>query len=56
MLSRSPRRMRPRFCADDRKLGFAILTNGDRAHVRLFKMADRAVDLLKNHTNQEIKQ
>jgi CubicO group peptidase (beta-lactamase class C family) len=31
----------------DRKLGFAILTNGHRAHPHLFKLANRAVDLLK---------
>ena len=28
----------------DRKLGFAILTNGKRAHAHLFKLADRAMD------------
>src|SRR5215467_9576100 len=39
----------------DRKLGFAILTNGNRAHPHLFKLADRAIDLLKKHTNQEIR-
>ena len=32
----------------DRKLGFAILTNGHRAHPHLFKLADRAMDLMKN--------
>lgn len=31
----------------DRKLGFVILTNGNRAHPHLFKLADRAIDLLK---------
>jgi CubicO group peptidase (beta-lactamase class C family) len=40
----------------DRKLGFAILTNGHRAHPHLFKLADRAMDLLKKHTNQEVRQ
>src|SRR5215470_16523937 len=40
----------------DRKLGFAILTNGNRAHPHLFKLADRAMDLLKKHTNQEVRQ
>jgi CubicO group peptidase (beta-lactamase class C family) len=35
----------------DRKLGFAILTNGNRAHPHLIKLADRAVDLLKKHTS-----
>jgi CubicO group peptidase (beta-lactamase class C family) len=33
----------------DRKLGFAILTNGNRAHPHLFKLADRAIDLLKKY-------
>src|SRR5215471_5588181 len=40
----------------DRKLGFAILTNGNRAHPHLFKLADRAIDLLKKHTIQEVRQ
>jgi CubicO group peptidase (beta-lactamase class C family) len=34
----------------DRKLGFAILTNGNRAHPHLFKLADRAMDLMKKYT------
>ena len=34
----------------DRKLGFAILTNGNRAHPHLFKLADQAMDLMKKHT------
>ncbi len=34
----------------DRKLGFAILTNGNRAHPHLIKLADRAIDLMKKHT------
>jgi CubicO group peptidase (beta-lactamase class C family) len=37
----------------DRKLGFAILTNGNRAHPHLFKLADRAIDLLKKYTSAE---
>ncbi len=37
----------------DRKLGFVILTNGNRAHPHLFKLADRAMDLLKKYTNAE---
>lgn len=37
----------------DRKLGFAILTNGNRAHPHLFKLADRAIDLLKKHGQAE---
>ena len=37
----------------ERKLGFAILTNGNRAHPHLFKLADRAIDLLKKHTSAE---
>ena len=37
----------------DRKLGFAILTNGNRAHPHLFKLADRAIDLLKKYTVME---
>lgn len=31
------------------KLGFAILTNGNRAHPHLFKLADKAMELLKAH-------
>ena len=34
----------------DRKLGFAILTNGNRAHPHLFKLADQAMDLMKKHS------
>ncbi len=34
----------------DRKLGFAILTNGNRAHPHLFKLADRAMDLMKKYS------
>ena len=37
----------------DRKLGFAILTNGNRAHPHLIKLADRAIDLLKKHSSVE---
>ncbi|PYS99774.1 MAG: hypothetical protein DMF63_09725 [Acidobacteria bacterium] len=37
----------------DRKLGFAILTNGNRAHPHLFKLADRAMDLMKKHSSAE---
>ena len=37
----------------DRKLGFAILTNGNRAHPHLIKLADRAIDLLKKYTGVE---
>src|SRR5678815_2015863 len=37
----------------DRKLGFAILTNGNRAHPHLFKLADRAMDLMKKHSSTE---
>jgi CubicO group peptidase (beta-lactamase class C family) len=33
----------------EQKLGFAILTNGNRAHAHLFKLADKAIDLLKTH-------
>src|SRR5262247_4160254 len=40
----------------DRKLGFAIMTNGNRAHPHLFKLADRAIDLLKKHTYLEVRQ
>jgi CubicO group peptidase (beta-lactamase class C family) len=35
----------------DRKLGFAILTNGNRAHPHLFKLADKAIDLMKKHSS-----
>lgn len=34
-----------------RKLGFAILTNGNRAHPLLIKLADKALDLLKANSN-----
>jgi CubicO group peptidase (beta-lactamase class C family) len=37
----------------DRRLGFAILTNGNRAHPHLIKLADRAIDLLKKYTTVE---
>ena len=37
----------------DHKLGFAILTNGNRAHPHLFKLADRAIDLLKKYSSTE---
>lgn len=37
----------------ERKLGFAILTNGNRAHPHLFKLADRAIDLLKKYSSTE---
>src|SRR5436189_921963 len=37
----------------DRKLGFAILTNGNRSHPHLFKLADRAIDLLKKYSTAE---
>jgi CubicO group peptidase (beta-lactamase class C family) len=33
----------------DKKLGFAILTNGNRAHPHLLKLADKAMDLLKTN-------
>lgn len=34
----------------DRKLGFAILTNGNRAHPHLIKLADQSIDLMKKHS------
>ena len=37
----------------DRKFGFAILTNGNSAHPHLFKLADRAIDLLKKYAQTE---
>ena len=37
----------------DRKLGFAILTNGNRAHLHLFKLADQAMDLMKKYSSVE---
>ncbi len=39
----------------DRKLGFAILTNGNRSHPHLFKLADRAIDLLEKYSTGEKK-
>lgn len=38
----------------DRKLGFAIMTNGNRAHPHLFKLADRAMDLMKKYTTPKV--
>jgi CubicO group peptidase (beta-lactamase class C family) len=38
----------------DKKLGFAILTNGNRAHPHLFKLADRAIDLMKAHSKTSL--
>lgn len=35
----------------DRKFGFAILTNGNRAHPHLFKLADRAMELMKKYSD-----
>ena len=35
----------------ERKLGFAILTNGNRAHPHLFKLADKAIDLMKKYSS-----
>src|SRR6266700_1206533 len=35
----------------DRKLGFASLTNGNRAHAHLFKLADKAIDLMKKYSS-----
>ena len=37
----------------DRKLGFAILTNGNRAHPHLFKLADKVMDLMKKYSSNE---
>ncbi|MEO5857387.1 MAG: serine hydrolase domain-containing protein [Pyrinomonadaceae bacterium] len=34
----------------DRKFGFAILTNGHRAHQHLFKLADRSMELMKKYS------
>ena len=34
----------------DRKLGFAILTNGNRAHPHLFKLGDLAIELMKKYS------
>jgi CubicO group peptidase (beta-lactamase class C family) len=35
----------------DRKFGFAILTNGNRAHPHLFRLADKAMDLMKKYSS-----
>ena len=35
----------------NRKFGFAILTNGNKAHPHLFKLADRAMDLMKKYSD-----
>lgn len=34
----------------DKKIGFAVLTNGNRAHPHLFKLAQSALDLMEEHT------
>jgi CubicO group peptidase (beta-lactamase class C family) len=34
----------------DRKLGFAIMTNGNSAHPHLFKLGDRAIDLMEQYS------
>jgi hypothetical protein len=36
----------------DQKFGFAILTNGNRAHPHLIRLADRVVDLMKAHKRE----
>ncbi len=38
----------------DRKFGFAILTNGNRAHPHLFKLADRAMDIMKKYAGAAV--
>jgi CubicO group peptidase (beta-lactamase class C family) len=38
----------------DRKLGFAIMTNGNRSHPYLFKLADKAIDLLEKYSSERI--
>jgi CubicO group peptidase (beta-lactamase class C family) len=35
----------------DRKLGFAIMTNGNQAHPHLFKLGDRAIDLMEKYSS-----
>jgi len=37
----------------DRKLGFAILTNGNQVHKFLFKLADRALELMKAYSTRQ---
>ena len=37
----------------ERKLGFAILTNGNRAHPHLFKLGDKAIDLMKKYSTAD---
>ena len=37
----------------DRKFGFAVLTNGNRAHPHLIKLADRAIDLMKKYSGAD---
>lgn len=34
----------------DKRFGFAILTNGNRAHPHLIKLADKAIDLMKTYS------
>lgn len=35
----------------DRKFGFAILTNGNQAHPHLFRLGDRAIDLMEKYAS-----
>jgi len=37
----------------DKKMGFAVLTNGTRAHVHLFKLALEALDILEDLRQDE---
>jgi len=37
----------------DRKFGFAIMTNGNRAHPHLFKLGDKAMDLMKKYSSPQ---
>jgi len=37
----------------DRKLGFAIMTNGNQAHPHLFKLADRAIDIMEKYSGDK---
>lgn len=39
----------------DRKIGFAIMTNGNRAHPYLYRLADRALELIKSNTRPALK-
>jgi CubicO group peptidase (beta-lactamase class C family) len=39
----------------DRKIGFAVMTNGNRAHPYLYRLADHALEVIKANTRAPVK-